>query len=51
MAKVVLACLEPDPADRPLPHELAEGLEPALSPLPRPASPGSDAPLGTWLEA
>ena len=35
VAKVVLACLEPDPADRPLPHELAEGLEPALARLPK----------------
>ena len=35
VAKVVLSCLEPDPADRPLPHELAEGLEPALARLPK----------------
>jgi serine/threonine protein kinase len=35
VAKVVLACLEPDGADRPLPHELAEGLEPALARLPK----------------
>jgi eukaryotic-like serine/threonine-protein kinase len=35
VAKVVLACLEPDPADRPLPHELAEGLQPALERAPR----------------
>ena len=35
VAKVVLACLEPDPADRPLPHELAEGLEPALARAPK----------------
>lgn len=35
VAKVVLACLEPDAADRPLPHELAEGLEPALARLPK----------------
>jgi eukaryotic-like serine/threonine-protein kinase len=35
VAKVVLACLEPDPADRPLPRELAEGLEPALDRTPR----------------
>jgi eukaryotic-like serine/threonine-protein kinase len=35
VAKVVLACLEPDPADRPLPHELAEGFEPALARLPK----------------
>ena len=35
VATVVLACLEPDPADRPLPHELAEGLEPALARAPK----------------
>lgn len=35
VAKVVLACLEPDPADRPLPRELAEGLQPALERLPK----------------
>ena len=35
VAKVVLACLEPDPADRPLPHELAEGLQPALARAPK----------------
>ena len=35
VAKLVLACLEPDPADRPLPRELAEGLEPALARLPK----------------
>jgi serine/threonine protein kinase len=35
VAKVVLAALEPDPADRPLPHELAEGLEPALARAPK----------------
>jgi eukaryotic-like serine/threonine-protein kinase len=35
VAKVILATLEPDPADRPLPHELAEGLEPALARAPR----------------
>ena len=35
VAKVVLACLEPDPDDRPLPHELAEGLQPALARAPR----------------
>ena len=35
VAKVVLACLEPDPADRPLPRELAEGLQPALARAPR----------------
>lgn len=41
IAKVVLACLEPDPADRPLPHELAEGLKPALERLPK-------ARLSSW---
>ena len=35
VAKVVYACLEPDPANRPLPHEVAEGLEPALKRAPR----------------
>lgn len=35
VAKVVLACLEPDPADRPLPHEVADALEPVLAGLPR----------------
>ena len=35
VAKVVLSCLEPDPANRPLPHQLAEGLQPALERLPR----------------
>jgi eukaryotic-like serine/threonine-protein kinase len=35
VAKVVYACLEPDPANRPLPHELAEALEPALARAPR----------------
>ncbi|MFP5252737.1 MAG: serine/threonine-protein kinase [Actinomycetes bacterium] len=35
VAKLVLACLEPAPDDRPLPSELAEGLKPALERLPR----------------
>lgn len=35
VAKVVYACLEPDPANRPLPHEVAEGLQPALERAPR----------------
>lgn len=35
VAKVVLACLEPAPQDRPLPHEVAEGLQPALARVPR----------------
>ncbi|MGI8901610.1 MAG: serine/threonine-protein kinase [Nocardioides sp.] len=35
VAKVVMAALEPDPRHRPLPHELAEGLEPALARAPK----------------
>jgi len=35
VAKVVYACLEPDPAARPLPHEVAEALQPALERAPR----------------
>ena len=35
VAKVVEACLAPHPADRPLPHEVAEALEPALARAPR----------------
>lgn len=35
VAKIVLACLEPDPADRPLPREVAEGLQPALERQPK----------------
>ena len=35
VAKVVYACLEPDPAARPLPHEVAEALQPALERVPR----------------
>jgi len=35
VAKVVYACLEPRPADRPLPKELAEALQPALERAPR----------------
>jgi serine/threonine-protein kinase len=35
VAKVVYACLDPAPAQRPLPHELAEGLQPALERAPR----------------
>lgn len=34
--KVVHAMLEPDPADRPLPHEVAEALEPEIADLPAP---------------
>jgi serine/threonine-protein kinase len=35
VAKVVLACLERNPADRPLPHEVAEALQPAMERAPR----------------
>ncbi len=35
VAAVVDACLAPDPAKRPLPHEVAEALEPALARAPR----------------
>ncbi len=35
VAKLVLACLAPDPGNRPRPHELAEGLQPALERAPR----------------
>ncbi len=35
VAKVVYACLEPSPENRPLPHEVAEGLQPALERAPR----------------
>jgi serine/threonine protein kinase len=35
VAKLVYACLDPNPAERPLPAELAEGLEPALARAPR----------------
>lgn len=35
VAKVVYACLDPDPARRPLPREVAEGLQPALERAPR----------------
>lgn len=35
VAKVVYAALEPKPENRPLPHELAEGLEAALARVPR----------------
>ena len=34
--KTIHAMLEPDPADRPLPREVAEALEPALAALPAP---------------
>lgn len=35
VVKVVSAALEPDPADRPLPHELAEALEPVMARQPK----------------
>ncbi|CUR56314.1 Non-specific serine/threonine protein kinase [metagenome] len=35
VAGTILACLRPDPADRPRPHEVAEALEPVLASLPR----------------
>ncbi|WP_345481699.1 serine/threonine-protein kinase [Nocardioides caeni] len=34
--KLVHAMLEPDPADRPLPHEVADALEPEVAALPAP---------------
>jgi serine/threonine protein kinase len=33
--KILFACLEPDPADRPRPHEIAAALEPVLARQPR----------------
>ncbi|MBM7519840.1 serine/threonine-protein kinase [Nocardioides nitrophenolicus] len=36
VAKLVHALLEPDPADRPLPREVADALEPELAALPAP---------------
>ena len=41
IAKTVLAMLDPDPAARPLPHEVAEALEPALARQPRARLAGS----------
>ena len=35
VADVITACLSVDPDDRPLPHEVAEALEPVLAALPR----------------
>ena len=35
VAKIVFAALEPDPADRPLPHQLAEALEPVMARQPK----------------
>lgn len=36
VAKTIYACLEPDPAARPEPHELAAALEPAMAAQPAP---------------
>ena len=36
VAEVVVAALAPRPADRPLPHEIAEALEPVLARQPKP---------------
>jgi serine/threonine-protein kinase len=33
--KILIAALEPDPADRPLPHEFAEALEPVMARQPK----------------
>jgi eukaryotic-like serine/threonine-protein kinase len=41
LAKPILACLDPDPADRPAPAELAEAFEPLMGALPKPR-------LGGW---
>lgn len=35
VAAVVMACLSPHPSDRPQPHEVAEGLQPALASMPK----------------
>ncbi|UFN44476.1 serine/threonine-protein kinase [Nocardioides okcheonensis] len=35
VAEVIAACLRPDPGARPLPHEVADALEPVLAGLPR----------------
>ena len=35
VVKILSAALEPDPADRPLPHELAEALEPVMARQPK----------------
>jgi serine/threonine-protein kinase len=41
LAKPILACLDPDPAGRPAPAELAEAFEPLMGALPKPR-------LGGW---
>lgn len=38
--KILPACLEPNPADRPLPREIAEALEPVLDRQPKPRLAG-----------
>ena len=35
VVKILFAALEPDPADRPLPHELAEAFEPVMARQPK----------------
>ena len=35
VGQVITSCLRTDPADRPLPHEIADALEPVLADLPR----------------
>lgn len=44
LAKPILACLDPDPAARPAPAELAEAFEPLMGALPKPR-------LGGWKPA
>ena len=44
LAKPILACLDPDPATRPAPSELAEAFEPLMGALPKPR-------LGGWKAA
>ena len=40
LRKVIESCLTPDPAQRPLPAEIADMLEPMLAALPRPRLAG-----------
>jgi serine/threonine protein kinase len=40
LAELVLACLDPDPASRPLPAEVAAAVEPLIASLPRPVLAG-----------
>ena len=51
VAKVVYACLDPDPAARPLPHEVAEALQPALERAPAVDWPASRCAEASGLEA